>query len=150
MEWQIKHYNELSKDKLYRIIKLRIDVFVVEQNCPYPECDNKDQDSHHIYAIKDDDIVAYARILPKGISYSEVSIGRVLVNEKYRGIGLGKELIIRAIKYVKEELKEDEIRISAQEYLLDFYKILGFEQVSGIYLEDDIPHVEMLYKTYHT
>ncbi|MTI49857.1 GNAT family N-acetyltransferase [Sporosalibacterium faouarense] len=145
MDWQIKHFKELDTMELYKIIKERVDVFVVEQNCPYPECDNKDLESYHIFSIDEGNIVAYARILPKGISYNEVSIGRVLVNQKYRKQGLGKELMENTLRFIKDELNETNIRISAQEYLFKFYCELGFEQVSEIYLEDGIPHLEMIY-----
>ncbi|RKD34386.1 GNAT family N-acetyltransferase [Thermohalobacter berrensis] len=146
MEWKIKHFNELTTNGLYEIIKQRINVFVVEQKCPYFECDDKDLDSYHIYATDNNEIVAYARIIPPGVSYKEASIGRVLVKKDYRGNGLGRSLMERAIKYIIDELREDRIRISAQEYLLNFYKSLGFKAVSGTYLEDGIPHIEMLYE----
>ncbi|SJZ52884.1 GNAT family N-acetyltransferase [Selenihalanaerobacter shriftii] len=147
MEWKINHFSELDTAELYEILKQRINVFVVEQDCPYPECDDKDFDSYHLYAAKGDKVVAYLRIILPGVSYEEASIGRVLVHREYRGNGLGRELMERAIEYIEEELQEDSIRLSAQEYLLDFYKSLGFKTVSDTYLEDGIPHVEMLYKS---
>lgn len=145
MDWKVKRFNELDTKELYKIIKERIDVFVVEQNCPYSECDSKDLDCYHVLGSEDGEIAAYARIVPAGISYKEVSIGRVLINKKYRGHGLGGTLMEKAMDFIKKELKEDSIRISAQEYLLEFYKNLGFQPVSEVYLEDDIPHIEMLY-----
>ena len=145
MEWIIKTFDELTTYELYDIIKERVNVFVVEQNCPYPECDNKDLKSYHLCGKEDNKIVAYLRILPPGVSYKEVSIGRVLVNEDYRRRRLASKLMKRAIKFIEDELDEDIIRISAQEYLLSFYKNLGFSTVSETYLEDGIPHVEMIY-----
>lgn len=145
MKWKVKHYNDLRADKLYDILKERVDVFVVEQDCPYPEIDGKDKDAYHLWAEKNGKIITYTRILLPGISYKEASIGRVLVRMDYRGKELGRELMERSIEYVKEEMGEEKIRISAQERLADFYISLGFEQVSEMYLEDDIPHIEMYY-----
>lgn len=146
MEWQIKHFDELDSLELYKIIKQRINVFVVEQNCPYPDCDDKDLNSYHLFSEDDDLIVAYCRILLPGVSYKEPSIGRVLVHKEYRRQGLGKELMKKAIEYIEEELGKNRIRISAQQYLLKFYTGLGFKVVSDMYLEDNIPHLEMLYE----
>jgi len=145
VEWNIKAFDELTTEELYRIIKERVNVFVVEQDCPYSECDGKDINAFHIWAEDDGRLVAYARALLPGVSYREASIGRVLVNEDYRKEGLGRELMKRAIRFIEEELQQDSIRISGQEYISDFYKNLGFEVVSDIYLEDGIPHLEMLY-----
>ena len=145
MKWRVEHYNELESDKLYDILKERVDVFVVEQECPYPEIDGKDKESFHLWAEKDGEIIAYTRIIPKGISYEEASIGRVLVRLDHRGKGLGRELMNKSIKYMKENMGESKIRISAQQRLKDFYISLGFDQVSEMYLEDDIPHIEMYY-----
>ncbi|HKL76554.1 MAG TPA: GNAT family N-acetyltransferase [Halanaerobiales bacterium] len=145
MEWKIKHYDEIKKDTLYDILKERVDVFVVEQECPYPEIDGKDKDSYHLWAENNDEIVAYTRLIPRGISYEEASIGRVLVKMDYRGRGLGRKLMEKSLNYIIENLGENEIRISAQERLHDFYVSLGFEQVSEMYLEDGIPHIEMYF-----
>jgi ElaA protein len=146
MELYLKKFEELSKEELYKIIEARINIFVVEQDCPYPECDNKDQESFHLFFKDQDQITAYLRIIPSGISYAETSIGRVLVKKAYRRSGLGQRLMQQAISFIKNELAEDAIRISAQEYILNFYQKLGFEIVSDRYLEDDIPHFEMLIK----
>ncbi|MBM7624242.1 GNAT family N-acetyltransferase [Sporohalobacter salinus] len=148
MEWHIKFFNELTTKELYNIIQERINVFVVEQECPYFECDGKDNKSFHLYAKEDDQIVAYARVLLPGISYKEASIGRVLVNKENRGNGLARELMKRAMDFITEELQQDSIKISGQEYLTDFYKSLGFKVVSDVYLEDGIPHLDMLYNKY--
>jgi len=146
MELKIKRFSELSTRELYKIIEVRINVFVVEQNCPYEECDNKDQDSFHLFYLDQEQIAAYLRIIPAGISYQEASIGRVLVNEDYRREGLGLKLMQQAISFIENNFASAAVRISAQEYILDFYQRLGFKVVSDRYLEDNIPHFEMLYK----
>ena len=146
MELKIKRFSELSTQELYKIIEARINVFVVEQNCPYSECDNKDQNSIHLFYLNQNQLAAYLRIIPAGISYQEPSIGRVLVTKKHRREGLGLKMMRQAISYIKNNLDSDTIRISAQEYILDFYRKLGFEVVSDRYLEDGIPHFEMIYK----
>lgn len=147
MEWIIKKYKDLTIEELYNILKARNEVFVVEQNCPYQDCDGKDKQAYHLFFEDNGDVIAYSRILNKGISYDEVSIGRFLVLRKYRGKGLAKEMLVKAIEFIEESLNEKAIRISGQVYIKDFYKSFGFEEVSDIYLEDDIPHVEMLYKS---
>ena len=146
MNWKIKKYNELSVDELYEILKLRSEVFVVEQQCIYEDCDGKDKKSYHLFGEHNGEILVYLRILEKGISYNEISIGRVLARENYRGKGFAKQMMLRAIEFIENNLNEKVIRISAQEYLLKFYSSLGFVRVSEVYLEDDIPHIEMLYK----
>jgi ElaA protein len=146
MNWKIKKYNDLGVDELYEILKLRSEVFVVEQQCIYEDCDGKDKNSYHLFGEHNGEILVYLRILEKGISYNEISIGRVLARENYRGNGFAKQMMLRAIEFIENNLNEKVIRISAQEYLLKFYSSLGFVRVSEGYLEDDIPHIEMLYK----
>ncbi|MGO1367823.1 MAG: GNAT family N-acetyltransferase [Senegalia sp. (in: firmicutes)] len=146
MEWFIKSFDELSKDELYDILKKRIDVFVVEQDCPYEEIDDRDKQSYHIFLKEDEKILAYSRILEAGISFEEASIGRVLVDKNVRGNGLACDMMNRAINFITNNLRYNIIRISAQEYLIGFYENLGFKKVSNVYLEDDIPHVEMVYQ----
>ncbi len=145
MQWKIKTFNELTTAELYEILRIRAEVFVVEQTCVYQDLDLKDKRAYHVFAEENGEVIAYLRILEKGVSYHEISIGRVLVKEEYRGRGLARELMQRAISFVEEALKEKEIRISAQKYLLKFYESLGFTAVSEVYLEDGIEHVEMLY-----
>lgn len=146
MEFKIKTFDELSNKELYSILRLRSEIFVVEQNCVYQDMDNKDLKAFHLMAIDEGQIVAYLRILNKGISYKEISIGRVVVKKEYRRRKLGLEIINRAIDYIKNIMRENEIRISAQVYAKNLYKKAGFKEVSEEYLEDDIPHVEMLFK----
>lgn len=144
LDIKIKHFAELNTEEIYEIIKLRNEVFVVEQKCIYQDCDDRDKSSYHLFGIEDGKIIAYLRILQKGISYNEISIGRVLVDIDYRGRGLAREIMLKAIYFIKNNLNEKEIRISAQEYLTDFYKSLGFVINSNGYLEDGIPHIEMI------
>jgi ElaA protein len=146
MKWEIKKFNELTGQEVYEILKIRSEVFVIEQTCIYEDCDDKDQKSYHLFGEENGVIVAYLRILEKGISYNEISIGRVLTGKMHRGRGLGKQMILNAIDFIEKHLGEKIIRISAQQYLLKFYSDLGFIKVSEVYLEDDIPHIEMLYK----
>lgn len=147
MEWKIKKYEDLTVDELYNILKIRNEIFVVEQNCPYQDCDGKDKQAYHLFLVNDNDIIAYTRILKKGVSYEEVSIGRFLVAEKYRGKGIAKEMLSKSIDFIEEVLGEKEIRISAQVYIMNLYLKYGFKKVTDTYLEDGIPHVEMLYKS---
>lgn len=145
MKWEIKTFNELSLKELYEILKIRVAVFVVEQECAYPEIDGKDEYSWHLTGSENGEITAYARLLPGGLSYEDASIGRVLVNENMRGTGTGRELMERAIRFL-EEKDVEVIRIQAQEYAEQFYASLGFERISEVYLEDNIPHIDMTRK----
>ena len=144
MKWHYKKFDELTTEELYEILRLRVLVFVIEQNCPYDECDKKDYNTIHLFATDNNTITAYARILPSGISFKESSIGRVVVNSKYRGKGLAKDVMNRAVKYIKTEMNGSSIKIEAQQYLEKFYSDLGFKTVSDTFLLDNIPHVEML------
>ncbi len=144
--WKIKSFDEFTVTELYAVLKARIDVFVVEQNCPYPDLDGYDQKALHLWAEEDGEVLAGCRIFNKGIKYNEASIGRVLTTEKARGKSLGKQLIRYAVETVENRFHTSEIRISAQDYLLKFYGDFGFEDTGKKYLEDDIPHTEMLRK----
>lgn len=144
MTWQLKTYAELTKDQLYSIIKERINIFIVEQNCPYPELDDLDQGSYHLFFEEEGEIRAYCRISPKGLKYEEVSIGRVIVKEAYRRNGIASVLVRSAIDFVETELNETEIKIQAQDHLRSFYGSFGFKSISETYLEDGIPHVDMI------
>jgi len=144
--WKIKSFEEITTSELYKIIKARVDVFVVEQDCPYPDLDGYDQQAVHIWAEQDQDVLAYCRIFNKGIKYQETSIGRVLTTEKARGKSLGKQLIQYAVETIENRFHTSEVRISAQDYLLRFYSGFGFEDTGKKYLEDNIPHTEMLRK----
>ena len=145
MQWEIKAFDQLSLQELYTILTLRTNVFVVEQACPYPEVDGKDPNCLHLLGTINGELVAYLRILPAALRYDEVSIGRVVIKPSHRGKGLGRLMMEQAIHCITNEWKESQIKIGAQAYLEKFYQSLGFEPVSEVYLEDDIPHLDMLY-----
>lgn len=141
-------FEELTTQQLYQILRLRQEVFVVEQNCPYLDVDGKDLNAFHILMYHNDILIAYARLLSKGISYPEhASIGRVINKSDYRGKGIGKLLMEYSIKKMHLLYPGQPIKISAQTYLDKFYSKLGFEKVGSGYLEDDIPHQAMVYKS---
>ncbi|WP_054768241.1 GNAT family N-acetyltransferase [Lysinibacillus parviboronicapiens] len=146
MSWKIQTYNELTTEELYKIIQLRVNVFVVEQQTCYEDLDNHDQNSIHISYVKNGELFAYARLLPPGEKFDMTSIGRVITKQDVRGTGLGKEMIQLAINTIEKEWPGSEIFIQAQEYLKDFYGSFGFKQVSEPYIYDSLPHLDMLYK----
>lgn len=146
MEWTYKFYDELTTNELYDILWLRSSVFVVEQNCVYLDPDYKDQKSFHLMGKINNVLVAYVRIIPPGLSYEEASIGRVLTNPDFRSKGYGVELMKLAIEKTMNQFNVQSIKIGAQLYLLKFYSELGFVQSGEEYLEDGIPHIEMLLK----
>lgn len=145
INWIQKKFEDLSISELYAILRLRTEVFVVEQNCVFQDMDNKDQKSEHLMGWIGNDLVAYVRILPPGLSYDEPSIGRVVSDPKYRGMGAGRALMEEAIKRTVDLYGEQPIRIGAQLYLNAFYHSLGFVNQGDIYLEDGIEHVEMIF-----
>lgn len=144
MGWKLKAFDELTNIELYNILKERTLVFVVEQNCPYLEVDSKDPYSYHLFKEDNGEIIAYSRILPAGVSYQEASIGRVFVKKEYRGQGIAEELLKNSLDFIQNELKETNVKIQAQDYLRKFYNSFGFKTISETYLEDNIPHVDML------
>jgi len=145
ISWKLKQFNELSTYELYAILRLRSEVFIVEQNCPYLDEDNKDQLSHHLMGWDDDLLVAYTRLLPVGVSYADMpSIGRVVTSPNARGLGIGRKLMDVSIDKLYELFGYMPIKIGAQLYLKKFYESLGFVQTDDGYLEDGIPHIEMV------
>ena len=140
----IKTFSELDIEDLYQILRLRSEVFVVEQDCVYQDIDNKDQNAIHIYYKENDEIVAYTRIFKPGYYYENPSIGRVVVSKKNRGKYLGKKVMMVSIEYIKQNIKGEKIELSAQKYLDNFYKDLGFYKIGEDYLEDGIPHQRMI------
>lgn len=142
--WYVKTFDTLTPQELYAIMHLRSEVFVVEQNCPYLDPDGKDLSSWHLMGWDGNKLVAYSRLLPAKLAFEEISIGRVVSSPAYRGTGAGRELMKRAIENAYQLFGEQPIRIGAQLYLQKFYESLGFKQVSEMYLEDDIPHIEMI------
>lgn len=141
--WHFKRFEDLTITELYKIIQLRIEVFVIEQNAPYQDCDEKDFVSYHIFGTIDEKIVAYARCIPAGISYKEPCLGRVVTSPQYRGKRYGAQVVYLALEAMKTQFKTSDCRISAQLYLQQFYEDYGFKRVSDVYLEDNLPHVEM-------
>ncbi len=146
MQFQFKHFAELTGDELYDILQLRAEVFVVEQDCVYNDLDGRDKEAVHQFLKIDGQIVACSRLLKPGSRFSEYSIGRVVVKETARGSGLGKQMMLEAQNYIQTVWETGQIRISAQKYLLKFYEDLGFQKASDEYLEDGIPHFEMIFK----
>ncbi|MEZ9823079.1 GNAT family N-acetyltransferase [Shewanella sp. 10N.286.45.A1] len=147
MLWKSLAFSELTLDELYELLKLRVDVFVVEQNCPYPELDDKDRHSQtqHLLGVDGQGVIqAYARVLAPGVSYPDASIGRVVVSQVARGGGVAHTLMKKAISISTKKWPEHNIQLGGQEHLKGFYQQLGFEPVSEMYLEDGIPHLDML------
>lgn len=142
----IKFFNELTPLELYQILKLRCEVFIVEQNCPYLDEDDKDLQAMHIMGFYKGKLAAYTRILPPGVSYPEASIGRVVTHAEYRSAGFGKIIMQESIRLIQQHYHTQQIVISAQQYLEKFYQNLGFKTESNMYLEDDIPHIQMRYQ----
>ncbi len=140
-----KIFSELDKEELYQILRLRSEVFVVEQDCVYQDIDNKDQIAIHLFYKKEEKIIGYTRIFKKGDYYENPSIGRVVVSKNKRGKDLGKEIMLESMKYIKNNIKGEKIELSAQVYLDNFYKDLGFYSKGEEYLEDGIPHQRMFF-----
>ncbi len=145
MIFSINTFNNLTLLNLYSIYKLRNEVFIVEQNCAYQDVDTFDLTAHHLLVINDDELIAYARILPPYSNYSQPSIGRVIVKSNYRSQNLGKQLMLYAIEQAQLLFPQQQLIISAQSYLLKFYTNLGFKASGNEYLEDNIPHTKMFY-----
>ena len=145
IQWKLVPFEDLSLDDLYDVIQARIEVFVIEQDCPYQDVDGRDKASIHVFGRDaEGDVLAYARITKPGVRFDEPSIGRVITTRKGRGRGLGRTLMERAIEAIERDFPGEPIRISAQQYLEKFYGSLGFQTVSAPYLEDNIPHLEMV------
>ena len=147
IKWELKKFKELPVEELYDILRLRSEVFVVEQHCVFLDMDERDQGSYHLQGRADNKLVAYVRILPPGLAYDEPSIGRVVSSPSFRRKGAGKELMKTAINETRRLFENLPIMIGAQFYLKQFYENLGFEKCSEIYLEDDIDHIKMI--NYH-
>lgn len=140
----LKAFDNLTPQELYAVLRLRSEVFVVEQNCVYLDIDNKDLKCHHLLLWQNNILIAYARLVPPGLSFNEMSIGRVVTSPQGRGTGAGRKLMELAIANCQQVFGVGAIKIGAQAYLQKFYASLGFEQVSEIYDEDGIPHMDML------
>lgn len=144
MQWILKKFDELSLNEFHAILKLRIDIFVVEQNCPYPELDNRDKIAYHFFCKEDREVIAYTRIFKPGDYYQEAAFGRVAVHQDFRKRKLGKELIKSTIKETYKLFGKTSIKIGGQVYLKNFYESFGFKQIGDEYLEDGIPHIYMI------
>ena len=143
LDWYLKRFEELSIEELYELLRLRSEVFVVEQRCNFMDMDNKDQKCYHLLGRKNGKLLAYARIVPAGLSYEFPSIGRIVVSGDGRGMGFGVELLEVSISTVEKLYGKTTIRIGAQLYLEKFYGSFGFQKSSEVYLEDEIEHIEM-------
>lgn len=143
IHWKIKSFEDLSVHELYAVLRLRSEIFVVEQNCVYLDLDGKDKKGLHLLGEFEGKIVAYSRLFKPGISFDNSSIGRVVVDAHYRDRKWGHELMLEAIAGIQLHFGENKITIGAQLYLKKFYESHGFIQTSEMYLEDDIPHIEM-------
>jgi len=146
MEAVVKTFDELSTDELYQILRLRSEVFVVEQDCVYQDIDNKDQKALHVLGLKNGNLVAYTRMFKPGDYFENASIGRVVVPQNQRKYGYGQQIMQVSMAAIALRFSNTPIEISAQKYLLKFYTELGFQAVGEEYLEDGIPHVRMFYK----
>ena len=142
----LKSFETLTPHELYYILRLRNEVFVVEQNCVFQDADNKDQESMHLMYWKGHELIAYCRLLPPGLMYNEMSIGRVVSSPGSRGSSAGKQLIAEAIDCCYQQFGKGPIRIGAQCYLINFYASFGFKVEGSVYLEDGIEHIEMVFK----
>jgi len=144
--WYYKPFKDLTNIELYQILQLRNEVFIVEQNCPFQDLDNKDFKCFHLmgFDTETQKVMAYTRIVPEGISYEEASIGRVVTSPLARGGGVGRTLMQKSIELLEEIYGGVPIKIGAQLYLKKFYESFGFEQVEDIYLEDGIEHILMV------
>lgn len=141
---EVKMFSELTTKELYTLLKLRSEVFVVEQDCVYQDLDGKDDRALHILGWEDGKLVAYARCFQSGDYFDEASIGRIAVRENYRKLGFGHQITKASIAAIKTNFKADKIKISAQTYLVIFYESHGFKTIGERYLEDGIPHIAML------
>lgn len=144
VEFSVKTFDEITASEMYQMLRLRSEVFVVEQDCVYQDIDNKDQKAFHVFGFKKDKLVAYSRVFDSGDYFDLPSIGRIVVKEEERQFKYGYELVDKSIQYILENFTEKSILISAQTYLLKFYNSLGFIEQGEEYLEDGIPHMKML------
>jgi ElaA protein len=147
INWVLKKFEDLSPFEVYELLRLRSEVFVVEQHCVFLDMDNLDQSCHHLLGYIDNELAGSVRILPPGLAYEQVSIGRVVGSPRYRGIGAGKLLMKKAIECTIELYGNQPIKIGAQLYLKKFYEEFGFAICSETYMEDGIPHIKMIRNT---
>ena len=149
MKFHLKNFDQLTLTEFHDIVQLRINVFVVEQNCPYEELDSKDNMALHLFAYAEDapdTLIAYTRIFKQGDYYKEAAFGRVVVHPDYRKQNVGYALVQKSIEAIEDNFNTSVIKIGAQTYLQRFYESFGFKQVDEAYIEDGIPHIYMLKK----
>jgi ElaA protein len=144
IEWVCKKFDDLNPYELYAILRLRSEVFVVEQNCLFLDMDNNDQHCYHLMGMVNNELAAYTRLVPPGIIYDQPSIGRVVTSPSIRKSGMGKALMNQSIECIIQLYGNLPIKIGAQLYLKAFYESFGFQQTSDMYLEDGIPHIYMI------
>lgn len=145
IEWNCKSFEELTNEELYKIIQLRIEVFAIEQNIVYQDCDNKDFESYHFTGWLKDQLIAYTRIIPPNISYPEAaSIGRVVTSPAIRGQLIGRQLFAKSLEQLYNLFGNVTVILSAQLYLVKFYETFSFLPQGNSYIEDNIPHISMI------
>ena len=145
METVIKRFDDLTTFEIYDILALRTEIFIVEQDCIYADCDGKDKNAYHLCMLENNKIIAYCRILDKGINFDEVSLGRFAVQKKYRSNGLAKKMLGEVMDFIKNELKVPAVKLSAQQYIMRLYTSYGFIPIGEPYDDDSIIHVDMKY-----
>lgn len=146
IRWLSKEFDKLTNHQLFSLLELRQRIFIVEQACAYPDIDSTDKLASHLMAWDGDVLAGCTRLIGPGITYEFASIGRVAIAQNYRGSGLGRKLMEKSIQEMRTRFPQQAIKIGAQQYLEGFYQSLGFATVSELYLEDDIPHIDMLLK----
>lgn len=144
MRLYVKRFNELTPEELYEIVKLRVEVFVVEQECAYMEFDDLDQDAIHVWLQDDEGICAYLRVLDRGVESEHVALGRVITRMRGRGTGLGARIMTEGKRVAREVFNADFIYLEAQTYAEGFYAKQGFRRISDEFMMDGIPHYKML------
>lgn len=144
LRWQWCKLGELSAEQVYAVLAARVAIFVVEQNCPYQDLDGLDGVAEHLIAWSGTDVAGYLRVLGPGTRFDDPSIGRIITTKPFRGSGLGREVVAKGIERTRQLYPGRPVRISAQRYLEKFYGEFGFVVASEPYLEDDIPHIEMV------
>ena len=140
------NFDSISNEELYDVLSLRQRVFIIEQDCFYEDLDYSDQDANHLLLYEDKKLIGYSRVFSPGVKYDAASIGRIVTDLDYRGMGYGKSITQESIQFLKNNFPESDISISAQYRLVDFYENLGFEREGSVYLEDDIEHIKMTLK----
>jgi len=143
IKWVNKKWNKLTTEELYSILRLRSEVFVVEQDCVYQDIDNKDQKAIHLLGYLNNELLAYSRVFNEGDYFKETSFGRAIIKKEERGLGYGDELVKESLKTIKNEYGNKRVKISAQAHLKNFYSKHAFKTKGNEYLEDGIPHVSM-------